>query len=95
MGKESGNVKGKGDTVKVWTLVDYFDEPFLGAYRSVKELTEFQCKSQMWRVLEITLSIGAMGGGERKGGAFKEPEWKNVEASTLQGEKWKIVCRND
>ena len=89
---DTSQVAREGDTIKAWTLVDYLKQPWMGQYRSVKTLDEFQCKGQLTRTLEWLTFSGAMGSGERLGGPLKDPEWKNVEPGTLQGEKWKILC---
>jgi len=61
-------------------------------YLSRKELVEYDCDEEHYRVLAYSLFTGAMGRGKIVGFSTFVELWQPVEFNTLEETLWKVAC---
>ncbi len=81
--------------VKMRHLINYHQEEMTDsgrAYRSRKELVEYDCDKEHYRVLASSEYAGVMGGGKVVGFSSYSRLWQPVEEDTLEEMLWKVAC---
>lgn len=63
------------------------------AYLSRKELVEYNCEEEHYRVISSSLHTGPMGSGKVVGYSSDAKQWEPVEFNTLEETLWKTACR--
>jgi hypothetical protein len=83
-----------GHKTRVWYLQDYAEPQTIKnlQYRSIKQRSEFDCKTKKMRILAYALYLESMGQGHalfHKGEALN---WQAIKPQTLNDLYLKLVC---
>lgn len=91
-----GKIRNKGaEKVKMRHVIDYQNTEFDSdghAYLSRKELVEYNCEEEHYRVLASSMHTGHMGKGKATGFTSDARQWQPVESETPEETLWKVAC---
>jgi hypothetical protein len=95
---DRGTISKAGNTVTMWTLLDYVEiQPFAGIgtgpFLSSQSQVEFDCKGERSRTLFLSNRASHMGEGNVVL-TVSDPEstWTPVPPGTMVEKVWKIAC---
>jgi len=93
---DPGKLRGKGmPKVKMQHLTNFHQQETNAAghaYRSAKELVEYDCEEEHYRVLADSQYSGAMGKGKVVSFTNNARQWQPVELDTIQETLWETAC---
>lgn len=93
---DTGKIRHKGaDKVRMRHLVNFQNKVITStghAYLSRKELVEYNCEEEHYRVISSSLHSGSMGSGKVVGFSSDAKQWEPVEFNTLEETLWKVAC---
>lgn len=91
-----GKIKNKGmSKVRMQHLINFHQketDTFGRAYLSRKELVEYNCDEEHYRVLAFSLYTSNMGKGRVLNFSSDTKQWYPVELNTLEEALWKAAC---
>jgi len=91
-----GKIRNKGmSRVKMRHLLNFQNKEITGSgktYLSRKELVEYNCDEEHYRVLAFSLHTGSMGSGKVVSFSSDTKQWQPVESITLEETLWKVAC---
>lgn len=93
---DKDSIRKNGYSVKMWRLFDFYtpQSTDAGAVLSLKELDEFDCNKNQWRMLKSSVFSGSMGKGSLISGNVNHSEWRIVAPASLSKIQWDIACKN-
>jgi len=91
-----GKIRNKGmPKVKMQHLVNFHQVETNAsghAYKSAKELMEYDCEEEHYRVLAASQYSGAMGKGKVVDFTNDARQWQPVELDTIEEKLWETAC---
>ncbi len=91
-----GKIKNKGmSKVKMRHLLNFQNKEIATsgrAYQSRKELVEYDCEEEHYRVIATSEHAGVMGSGKVVSFSSDTKQWQAVEFNTLEETLWKVAC---
>ncbi len=91
-----GKIRNKGmSKVKMRHLINYHNKEKTSSgrvYQSRKELVEYDCDNEHYRILAASQYAGVMGSGKVVGFTSYSKQWQPVEYDTLEEMLWKVAC---
>jgi len=91
---DSDTIRGKGDRVKVWELIDYKTIQTVAgtSYLSARVQREYDCAGDLQRTLALTKLSGNMGTGKVILTNSDQQKWEPVDPGSIGKRLWKIAC---
>ena len=94
---DSAKIRMQGNTVKMWSLLDYkaVQQREGGPpYLSLTTQFEYECAEKRFRMLAVVVYSANMGRGKVViFQAMPEEPWKPVQAGTRSEQLWEIACK--
>ncbi|MGB7816855.1 MAG: surface-adhesin E family protein [Methylotenera sp.] len=92
-----GKIRNRGmmSKVKMRHLLNFQNKEITSsgrAYQSRKELVEYDCDKEHYRVLASSQHTGIMGSGKVVSFTSYTKQWQPVETNTLEEKLWKVAC---
>lgn len=91
-----GKIRNKGMIkVKMRHLLNFQNQEINSSghiYQSRKELVEYDCDKEHYRVLASSEHTSIMGTGKVVGFSSHIKQWQPVESNTLEETLWKVAC---
>jgi hypothetical protein len=91
-----GKIRNKGmSKVKMQHLLNFQNKEITSsgrAYQSKKELAEYDCEEEHYRVIATSEYAGVMGSGKVVSFSNDTKQWQAVEFNTLEETLWKVAC---
>lgn len=91
-----GKIRHRGaEKVKMRHVIDYQNEETDShghQYLSRKELVEYNCEEEHFRVLASSMHTAHMGKGKATGFISDARQWQPVESNTPEESLWKVAC---
>jgi len=89
-------IRNRGaEKVKMRHVIDYQNEETDShghKYLSRKELVEYNCEEEHFRVLASSMHTAHMGKGKATGFTSDAKQWQPVESGTPEESLWKVAC---
>jgi len=87
-------IRRAGGRVKMWNLVDFKTLQTDGgdSYLAKKELDEYDCEEEQWRLLYVSRHSENMGGGQVTYSSSSPIDWRPVPPGSGAAILWKIAC---
>ena len=92
---DSDTIRKTGDTVKIWTLVDYKAVVRIDSsksYLSQKSQQEYDCKAEQTRMLYFSFHSKNMGNGVVLYHDADPDKWFPVPPGSMEVKVWKFAC---
>lgn len=92
---DNATILKNGYRVKMWRLFDFYTAQTTdsGLGLSLKELDEFDCNENKWRMLQASIFSGNMGKGKLITNNSTPSEWYTVAPNSLSKLQWDIACK--
>lgn len=91
-----GKIHNRGSNVaKMQHVINYKNKEISSngvEYLSIKELVEYNCEEEHYRVLASSMHSEPMGEGKVVGFSSDAKHWEPVEFETLEESLWKVAC---
>ena len=88
-------IRKAGNKVKMWAMYDYKTAQEIGLYKylSTKDLWEFHCQEEEFRVLYAIYFSGNMGNGDSVARGGEPTKFIPILPGTCVEFYWKIACK--
>ena len=96
---DPATIQKSGNVVKMVILLDYKSAQLRDtldernrSYKSIRSISEFNCKETSWRRQSFTQHAGEMGRGETVNSNQDVGKWESAPIASAAGAMWKIAC---
>ncbi len=87
------SIRKTGSLRRIWALFDFSKPQEDSKYLSMKSLSEYDCKTEKYRVLSNTIFRGNMGSGEVINAPEPDRSWQYISPESKAEFFYKLVCK--